>query len=67
MAALAEAGLDSDFVNTHATALRRVTPDEATEAIERLLPLDDLSLVVVGDAEALAEPLRSAGFRVDLG
>lgn len=67
VAALVEAGLDSDFVDAHAAALRRVTPDEATKAIERVLPLDDLSLVVVGDSEALAEPLRSAGFQLDLG
>lgn len=67
VAALIEAGLDSDFVNTHAAALRRVTPDEATAAIERHLSPDDLSLVVVGDAEALADPLRALGFQLDLG
>ncbi len=66
VAALVEAGLDTSFVNTHSAALRQVTPEAATEALERHLPLDDLSLVAVGDAEALAEPLRSAGLQLDL-
>ncbi len=59
VAALIEAGLDADFVNRHAAQLQRVTPDEATAAISDLLPPDGLTLVVVGDAEALAEPLRA--------
>ena len=66
VAALVEADLDSDFVNAHAAALRRVTPEQATAALDRHLPVDDLSLVVVGDADALAEPLRAAGIRLDV-
>lgn len=65
-AALIEAGLDTGFVNAHAAALRRVTPEQATEAVERHLPIDDLSLIVVGDADALAEPLRAAGVTLDV-
>lgn len=66
VAALVEAGLPTDFVNTHIADLRRVTPEQATEAVARHLPLDDLTLVVVGDAEMLADPLRAAGVDVDL-
>ena len=43
-------------------ALAAVTPESATAAYEDLVRLDDLTLVVVGDAEKLADPLRGAGF-----
>ncbi|MFT4295203.1 MAG: pitrilysin family protein [Micropruina sp.] len=66
-AALAEVGLGTDFVNAHTAALQRVTPEQATEAVARHLPGDGLTLVVVGDADALADPLRSAGYRVEVG
>ncbi|MFT3832052.1 MAG: pitrilysin family protein [Micropruina sp.] len=61
VAALAEAGLDPDFVNAHTAALLRVTPDQATAAVSELLARDDLTLVVVGDADVLAGGLSAAG------
>ncbi len=67
VAALAEAGLEPDFVNTHTAALLRVTPDEATAALSRLLAPDQLTLVVVGDADVLADPLRAAGLSPEVG
>jgi zinc protease len=39
-----------------------VTPEAATEAYHSIVRPDELTLVVVGDAERLAEPLRAAGF-----
>lgn len=67
VAALVEAGLPTDFVNSHMADLRRVTPEQATEAVQRHLPPDDLTLVVVGDADVLAGPLRAAGLDVVAG
>lgn len=61
VAALIEAGLGADYVNAHTAALLRVTAEEATAAVARHLGADGLSLVVVGDADVLAEPLRAAG------
>ncbi|HQY98626.1 MAG TPA: pitrilysin family protein [Propionicimonas sp.] len=62
IATLVADGVNPEFVNTNALALTRVTPESATQAIAELLPPDRLSLVVVGDASALAEPLRAAGW-----
>ncbi|MCW3157488.1 M16 family metallopeptidase [Micropruina sonneratiae] len=60
--ALVEVGLDQSFVNRHTAELLRISPDQATDAVQRLLPLGALTLVVVGDADVLAEPLRAQGF-----
>lgn len=65
-AALVEAGVGADFVNTHAAQLRRVTPEQATDAVARHLPPAELTLVVVGDADVLADPLRGLGLDVEL-
>jgi len=56
------AELPEDYVDRSLAALRDVTPSSATRAFEELVPLDDLTLVVVGDASAIADPLRAAGF-----
>ena len=55
-------GLDEDYVNQSLAALRRVSPDSATAAYSSLVDLPNLTLVVVGDAEQLADPLRAAGY-----
>lgn len=60
--ALVEAGLEPDFVNRHTAELLQVTPGAATDAVQRLLPLDALTLVIVGDADVLADPLRAQGY-----
>ena len=62
VAALVAAGLDHRYVDAQADALRRVTPDSATGVITRLLRPEALTLVVVGDADALADPLTSSGW-----
>jgi zinc protease len=49
-------------VDRSLAALRAVTPESATAAYDSLVDLDKLTLVVVGDADRLAEPLRAAGF-----
>ncbi|HEY5822634.1 MAG TPA: pitrilysin family protein [Propionibacteriaceae bacterium] len=55
-------GLPDGYIDHSLDLLRAVTPTSATAAYESLVHLDDLSLVVVGDAEAIAEPLRAVGF-----
>ncbi len=54
--------LPRDYVDRSLAALADVTPESATQAFRELVHLDELSLVVVGDASVIAEPLRAAGF-----
>ena len=56
------AALPDDYVDRSLALLRNVTPESATQAYASLVELDQLSLVVVGDAATIAEPLRAAGF-----
>jgi zinc protease len=56
------AGLPDDYVDRSLAQLRSVTPEAATEAYRSVVHPEDLTLVVVGDAERLAEPLRASGF-----
>ena len=56
------AGLPDDYVDRSLALLRSVTPETATEAYHSIVRPDELTLVVVGDAERLAEPLRATGF-----
>jgi len=56
------AGLPDDYVDRSLALLRSVTPEAATEAYGSVVHPDDLTLVVVGDAERLADPLRASGF-----
>jgi len=63
-ASLAADGLTADFVDAFTQALLLVTPQSATQALQTVLPPDRLTLVVVGDADALAGPLDDAGWPV---
>jgi predicted Zn-dependent peptidase len=56
------AGLPDDYVDRSLALLRSVTPEAATEAYRSVVDPDELTLVIVGDAERLAEPLRATGF-----
>ncbi len=56
------AALPADYIDRHAAALRQVTPETASQAYAEIVRVADLSLVVVGDADLLVEPLASAGF-----
>lgn len=56
------AGLPDDYVDRSLALLRAVTPEAATEAYRSIVRPDELTLVVVGDAKRLAEPLRATGF-----
>ena len=56
------AGLPDDYVDRSLALLRSVTPETATEAYRSVVHPDELTLVVVGDAERLADPLRATGF-----
>ncbi|SDS84442.1 Predicted Zn-dependent peptidase [Friedmanniella luteola] len=55
-------GLPVDYVDRSLAALADVTPASATRAFQELVRLDELGLVVVGDADVVAEPLRAVGF-----
>lgn len=55
-------GLPADYVDGNLAALRAVTPDSATAAYAEIVRVEDMTLVVVGDANTLADPLRAAGF-----
>jgi zinc protease len=56
------ARLPEDYVDRSLALLRSVTPEAATEAYRSVVHPDELTLVVVGDADRLADPLRAAGF-----
>ncbi|MDN5762751.1 MAG: insulinase family protein [Microlunatus sp.] len=56
------AGLRPDYLDQSLAALREVTPASATQAYQSVVALDAASLVVVGDADVLAEPLRALGY-----
>lgn len=55
-------GLPVDYVDQSLAALAEVTPASATRAFQDVVRLDALSLVVVGDADVVAAPLREIGF-----
>lgn len=56
------ASLEDNWVDENLAALAAVTPESATAAYSELVHLDDLTLVVAGDADRLADPLRAAGY-----
>ena len=55
-------GLGDDYVTRNLAELREVTPESATAAYRSLVDVDALTLVVVGDADVIAGPLRDLGF-----
>ncbi|MFT3877894.1 MAG: insulinase family protein [Propioniciclava sp.] len=59
---LLAAGLDTDHIGTQLAAYRATSADQASAAASALLDVDAGSLVVVGDASALEQPLRDAGW-----
>ena len=54
--------LGDDYVTRNLAELRQVTPEAATAAYTSLVDVDALTLVVVGDADVIAAPLRALGF-----
>lgn len=63
-AMLVQQGLQPDWMNGYLAGIRATTAETATAAYQQIVDLDALSLVVVGDAEALTDPIREAGFAV---
>ena len=63
-ALLIEMGLEPQRMNDYLDGIRATTAESAAEAYRQVVDLDALSLVVVGDADALTEPIREAGFKV---
>jgi zinc protease len=55
-------GLPSDYLDASLAALRQVTPDSATASYTSVVDAGTASLVVVGAADQLAEPLRALGY-----
>lgn len=58
--------LPLDYVNSYLDGIRAATPEGATAAYTEVVNLDALTLVVVGDAAQLTEPVRAAGFAVEV-
>ncbi|WP_232547708.1 M16 family metallopeptidase [Propioniciclava soli] len=56
------AGLGPNFIDLQLDRWRSVTPEDATRAAHELVRPDGGTLVVVGDAAALAAPIRAAGW-----
>jgi predicted Zn-dependent peptidase len=54
--------LRDDYVDANLAALAAVTPESATAAYRSLVDPDDLTLVLVGDAAVLADPVRALGY-----
>lgn len=59
-------GLDSDYVDTHLTRIRAVTPESATQAYSEVIDPTQLTMVVVGDADELAPALRAVGIEIEV-
>jgi predicted Zn-dependent peptidase len=59
LSALVGAGMPAGWLAEHQQALATVTVDEVTAAARRYLAPEALTTVVVGDADAIAEPLRA--------
>ena len=55
-------GLPPDYLDASLAALREVTPESATAAYTSVVDAATASLVVVGAADQLAEPLRALGY-----
>ncbi|MDR1852316.1 MAG: insulinase family protein [Propionibacteriaceae bacterium] len=64
MCDLGSVGLSYDYVNSFNEALIGVTPEAATEVYSRLMQWP--TLVVVGDAESLEQPLKDSGWPVEV-
>ena len=56
------ADLPDGYVDQSLAEQRAVTPGSATSAYRSVVDLEDVSLVVVGHAESLADGLRDSGF-----
>lgn len=56
------AGLPPDYLDASLAALRSATPESASAAYAEVVDLDRASLVVVGAADQLADPLRDLGY-----
>ncbi len=54
--------LGPGYIDQSLAALRRVTPESASASYTELVDPAAMSLVIVGDADQLADPVRAAGF-----
>lgn len=55
-------GLPDDYFTTYRQSMEAVTSDEVNESLQQRIHPDRLAIVVVGDAEKVADPLEKAGF-----
>ncbi|HVL33394.1 MAG TPA: pitrilysin family protein [Actinomycetota bacterium] len=54
--------LSDDYFDTYGDALSRLTADDVSRAARDHLRPDGMAIAIVGDADAITEPLRAAGF-----
>ncbi len=59
-------GLETDYVDRHLRNVSAVTPESATAAYTEIIDPNRLTMVVVGDADALAPALGQAGIDVEI-
>ncbi|MFX4272949.1 M16 family metallopeptidase [Propionibacteriaceae bacterium Y1685] len=59
-------GLPDDYLDQNLAQVLAVTPQDATNAYASIVDVDNLSLVLVGDANALASDVAAAGFEVEV-
>lgn len=59
-------GLGTDYVDRHLGNVRAVTPESATAAYAEVIDPNELTMVVVGDADILAPALRQAGLDIEI-
>jgi len=59
-------GVTTNWFNEYMDAVRRVTPEQATDAFERHIGLDNLVVVLCGPAELLRPALAAQGLEAEL-
>lgn len=55
-------GLPDDYYQSHRERVRMVTQDDVHQAVARCIRPDEMTIVVVGDAESVKDPLLDLGW-----
>ncbi|MDN5724526.1 MAG: insulinase family protein [Propionibacteriales bacterium] len=58
--------LPDDYLDQNLTKVLAVTPEQATDAYNSIVDVNELTLVLVGDADALSADVTAAGFEVEV-
>ena len=55
-------GLPDDYYQSHRERVRMVTQDDVHQAVVRCIRPDEMTIVIVGDAESVKDPLLELGW-----